>query len=92
MRRLIHSHVEVMLPSGEIVPATLVRNNKTGRVIPLVSVSPGPGNLSPPSSPLSLLSRQSSPARGELQAGQRPQDLKIQIIILEDLAEGGISK
>ena len=41
---LIHSDVEVMLPSGEIVPATLVRNNKTGRVIPLVSVSPGPGS------------------------------------------------
>ena len=32
-----------MLPSGDIVPATLVRNNKTGRVIPLVSVSPAPG-------------------------------------------------
>jgi len=36
--------LEVMLPSGEIVPATLVRNNKTGRVIPLVSVSPAPGS------------------------------------------------
>ena len=33
-----------MLPSGDIVPATLVRNNKTGRVIPLVSVSPAPGD------------------------------------------------
>ena len=32
-----------MLPSGDIVPATLVRNHKTGRVIPLVSVSPTPG-------------------------------------------------
>ena len=27
----------------EIVPATLVRNNKTGRVIPLVAASPAPG-------------------------------------------------
>lgn len=36
--------LEVMLPSGDIVPATLVRNNKTGRVIPLVSVSPAPGS------------------------------------------------
>ena len=35
-----------MLPSGDIVPATLVRNNKTGRVIPLVSVSPAPGPFS----------------------------------------------
>ena len=34
-----------MLPSGDIVPATLVRNNKTGRVIPLVSVSPAPGAI-----------------------------------------------
>jgi len=40
------NYLEVMLPSGDIVPATLVRNNKTGRVIPLVSVSPAPGSPS----------------------------------------------
>ena len=39
----IGNMMEVMLPSGEIVPATLVRNNKTGRVIPLVAASPAPG-------------------------------------------------
>ena len=92
LRWLIHSHVEVMLPSGEIVPATLVRNNKTGRVIPLVSVSPAPGKTDPAQLSLISLSRKSSAGRGELQGGEGRQDVKIQIIVLEDLAEGGISK
>merc|ERR1712025_1356151 len=43
-QHVVGNVLEVMLPSGDIVPATLVRNNKTGRVIPLVSVSPAPGS------------------------------------------------
>jgi hypothetical protein len=30
--------IEVMLPSGQLVPATLVRNAGTGRIVPLVQV------------------------------------------------------
>ena len=54
--------LDVMLPNGQMVAATLMRNPNSGKIVPVVQVPQGPGGTTPAQTPRTVSrSQQSQP-------------------------------